>query len=260
MRHTSELDLRKRPVVGLNDEYPAGLVDTMHSHDRVQVLYACSGVMSCVTQSSSFVIPPQRAVWLPAGVEHEVSCRGAVSLRTLYIDPAYDAAHPLPRVIEVSDFLKALILKVVSFGSNYDPAGHEGRIVGVLLEEMATMPSAPYCAPMPMDVRLLRVCRAIVAEPADQRDVSAWADFAGMGRRTFTRAFRRETGMSLAIWRQQVRLMEALSMIASGRPVTMVAFDVGYESPSAFTAMFRRAFGVPPSTYTLRSPSGCIEE
>lgn len=252
MRHTSDFDLTVRPVVGLADEYSAGFTDPMHSHDRIQVLYACSGVMSVVTDSTSFVIPPQRAVWLPAGVAHEVSCRGPVSLRTLYIDPLMDEAVPHCRVVEVSDFLKALILEVVTFEHDYDAAGREGRIVGVLLDEIRTMPHAPYRAPMPQDPRLLRVCRAMLAAPADPRDIDDWAQLAGMGRRTFTRAFKRETGMGLAVWRQQVRLMEALSLIASGQPVTTVAFDVGYDSPSAFSAMFRRTFGVPPSAYTLR--------
>ncbi len=259
MRHTSDYDLSKRAVCGLTDEYPAGFIDPKHSHDRIQVLYACSGVMSVVTASMSFVIPPQRAVWLPAGVEHEVSCRGPVSLRTLYIDPAYDRGAGHCRVIEVSDFLKALILEVVGFDHEYDVAGREGRIVGVLMDEIATMPSAPYRAPMPTDPRLLRVCKAVLAEPADPRDVDDWANLAGMGRRTFTRAFKRETGMGLAVWRQQVRLMEALSLIASGQPVTTVAFDVGYDSPSAFTAMFRRAFGVPPSMYMRQAGSGSID-
>jgi len=76
-----------------------------------------------------------------------------------------------------------------------------------------------------------------------------WADIAGMGRRTFTRCFRKETGMSFATWRQNVRLIEALSRLALGETVTRVALDVGYNSPSAFAAMFRRAFGVPPSHY-----------
>lgn len=259
MRHTSDYDLSKRSVCGLTDEYPAGFIDPSHSHDRIQVLYACSGVMSVVTPTMSFVIPPQRAVWLPAGIEHEVSCRGPVSLRTLYIDPAYDYGTGVCRVIEVSDFLKALILEVVSFDHDYDVAGREGRIVSILLDEIATMPHAPYHAPMPTDPRLLRVCSAILAEPADQRDVDEWAAIAGMGRRTFTRAFKRETGMGLAVWRQQVRLMEALSLIGSGQPVTTVAFDVGYDSPSAFTAMFRRAFGVPPSMYLRQAESGCID-
>jgi AraC-like DNA-binding protein len=252
MRRTSDIDLSARPVCGLTDEYPAGFVDPLHAHDRIQVLYACSGVMSVVTPQVSFVIPPQRAVWLPAGVPHEVSCRGSVSLRTLYIDPALSEGPDDCRVVEVSDFLRALILEVVSFGPDYELGGRAGRIVQLLLDEIRGMPNAPYQAPMPEDPRLVRVCQAILADPSDGRDVDHWASVAGMGRRTFTRAFKRETGMGLGVWRQQVRLMEALSMIASGRPVTTVAFDVGYDSPSAFTAMFRRAYGVPPSAYATR--------
>ena len=258
MRHTSDYDLSKRPVCGLTDEYPAGFTDPWHCHDRIQFLYASSGVMSVVTPGMSFVVPPQRAVWLPAGVEHEVYCRGPVSLRTLYIDPAHDCGMGACRVVEVSDFLKALILEVVSFDHDYDVAGREGQIVTILLHEIAAMPHAPYRAPMPKDPRLLRVCSAILKEPADQRDVNDWAAVAGMGRRTFTRAFKRETGIGLAVWRQQVRLMEALSLIGSGQPITTVAFDVGYESPSAFSAMFRRAFGVPPSMYLDHSDAGGI--
>jgi transcriptional regulator GlxA family with amidase domain len=104
-------------------------------------------------------------------------------------------------------------------------------------------------ARMPADSRLLRVCQAILDDPADPRDIDDWANLASMGRRTFTRLFKQQTGMGLATWRQQVRLMEALSLLASGVSVTNVAYDVGYESPSAFTAMFHRSFGVPPSQY-----------
>ena len=251
MQQTHSFERCELPVCGLTDEYPAGFVDPVHAHDRIQVLYACSGVMSVVTPTTSFVVPPQRAVWLPAGMPHEVSCRGMVSLRTLYVDPSRYAQAPECRVIEVSEFLSALILKVVSFGHDYDMKSRAGRIVEVLLDEIETMPIAPYGATMPSDPRLLRVCKAILANPADNRDVDELANVAAMARRTFTRAFKRETGLGLGVWRQQVRLMEALSLMAAGRPVTTIAFDVGYDSPSAFTAMFRRAYGVPPSMYAL---------
>lgn len=252
MKRSADYLQAARPVVALQDEYPGGFIDPMHSHQRTQLLYASSGVMSVATEETSFVLPPQRAVWLPAGMPHEVSCRGPVSLRTLYIDPALDKHPPHCRVIEVSDFLKALILEVVRFDINYDLEGREGRIVRLLLDEIELMPNAPYQARMPQDERLVRVCRAILANPADPRDLDDWAKVAGMGRRTFTRLFKEQTGMGLAVWRQQVRLMEALSLLASGRSITTVAYDVGYESPSAFTAMFHRTFGVPPSLYQVR--------
>ncbi|MCB2047335.1 MAG: helix-turn-helix transcriptional regulator [Novosphingobium sp.] len=251
MKHSFEVLGIDRPVVALRDEYPAGFTDPMHSHDHVQILYASAGVMSVTTPETSFVIPPQRAVWLPAGVLHEVSCRGPVSLRTLYLRNHPQVADDTCRVFEVSDFLKALILETSSFDPLYVVDGREGEIIRLLLAEIDRMPNAPYCVTMPKDKRLLRVCNEIIADPSDPRDIDDWAKIAAMGRRTFTRAFKQETGMGLAVWRQQVRLMEALSRLASGESVTQVAFEVGYDSPSGFSAMFRRAFGIPPSQYLI---------
>lgn len=249
MKHSIDVLVTNRPVIALQDEYPAGFVDPMHSHDHIQILYASTGVMSVRTPETSFVIPPQRAVWLPAGMKHEVACRGPVSLRTLYLPTGPADTAKECRVFEVSNLLKSLILEVVDFPPLYDVDGREGRIIALLLEEIERMPNAPYQVSMPSDPRLLRVCNAILADPSDPRDIDDWASLAAMGRRTFTRSFKQETGMGLAVWRQQVRLMEALSLLAAGASITQVTYEVGYDSPSGFAAMFRRAFGVPPSQY-----------
>ncbi|MGV7121513.1 helix-turn-helix domain-containing protein [Sphingopyxis sp. 550A] len=249
MKHSIDILRTARPVMALQDEYPAGYIDPMHSHDHIQILYASTGVMSVRTPETSFVIPPQRAIWLPAGMKHEVACRGPVSLRTLYLPNSASDRDRICRVFEVSNLVKSLILEVVDFPPLYDIGGREGRIVELLLDEIARMPNAPYQVSMPTDPRLLRVCNAILSDPADPRDIDDWARLAAMGRRTFTRSFKQETGMGLAVWRQQVRLMEALSMLAAGASITRVTYDVGYDSPSGFAAMFRRAFGVPPSQY-----------
>jgi AraC-like DNA-binding protein len=252
MKHSTDLLRIARPVIALDDEYPAGFHDPPHSHERTQILYASAGVMAVSTDDTSFVVPPQRAVWIPAGKKHEVSCRDSVSLRSLYLAADLGREPSRCRVFEVSYFLKALILEVVSFDPLYDVAGREGRIVGMLLEEIDRMPNAPYQVSMPADARLIRVCRGILANPSDGRDLDDWAKVAGMGRRTFTRSFKKETGMGVAVWRQQARLMHALSLLSSGESITKVAFEVGYDSPSAFTAMFHRAFGVPPSQFAVR--------
>ncbi len=246
-----ELDDTGCPIIGLEVDYEPGFVDPLHSHTRDQLLYASAGVMSVITEKASFVIPPQRAIWIPRNVEHQVSCRGQVSLHTLYFADAQRDSEC--RVIEVTDLVKALIIEVARLGSAYAAEGRNALLIDLLLTELDTVPSVPLQVPMPLDYRLLRVCRAILRDPAGQHHLDDLAVRAGMGRRTFTRTFRAETGMSLAIWRQQVRLMQALSLLASGRAVTTVAFDVGYDSPSAFTAMFHRAFGVPPSQYLSRS-------
>lgn len=242
-----------RPLAVLSDEYPPAYVDPPHSHERAQLVYASAGVMSVITEDSSFTIPPQRGVWMPAGVRHEAHCRGHVSLRTLYVDPGADLRMPKTcRVLKVSSLLRELILEASNLPIEYDLDGRDGRLMQLILDEVAQSAACPVTAlhvPMPQDPRLLRVCRAIMLDPAQEDDLDQWADAAGMGRRTFTRAFRRETGVTFAVWRQQVRLAEALSLLSLGRSVTSVAFDVGYNSPSAFTAMFQRTFGVAPSQY-----------
>ncbi len=253
-RSQAELQEIPRPVAALADEYPAGHVEGTHSHLRSQLLYASRGVMSVLTEDGGFVVPPQRAVWLPAGTKHEVRCRDAVSLRTLYVDG--QSSPRLPRaccVLEVSELLRSLIIAAVDIPLEYDLGGREGRIMALILDEIATMPVVPLCAPMPADARLARICRALFKEPAQGQGLAYWAKAAGMSRRTLTRTFRRETGMSFASWRQHVRLLEALSRLAAGQPVTAVALDVGYQSPSAFTARFRRTFGTTPTHYYTQS-------
>lgn len=239
-----------RPVAGLADEYPQGYADPWHSHVRAQLIYASAGIMSVMTHSGSFVVPPQRAVWIPGGMEHEVHCRSRVSLRTLYVDT--DARTTLPhtcRVLEVSDLFRELIIEATHLPIEYDVDGRDGRVMELLLDEITATPTAPLHIPMPSSERLARVCRAILKEPAQNDALEDLARSIGMGQRTFTRAFRRETGMSFGAWRQHVRLLEALSRLAAGQPVTTVALDVGYSSPSAFTAMFRRTFGAAPTEY-----------
>lgn len=253
MKKSADYPLASRPIMGFADEYPAGFVDPLHSHQRSQLSYAAVGVLSVITATSSFMLPPRRAIWIPAGMMHEVHCRAAVSSYTLYVDPALDRQPQRCRVFEVSDLVKALIFEVGHFAVGYDLEGREGRIARLLLDEIGRMPSTPSELVMPSDPRLLRVCHALIDDPADQRDIDDWANVAGMGRRTFTRLFRHETGAGLAVWRQQLRLMAAISRLVAGQPITTVAFDVGYESPSAFTAMFHRTFGVPPSAYLSES-------
>jgi AraC-like DNA-binding protein len=239
-----------RPVAALADEYPAGHLDPRHSHVRAQLIYASAGIMTVTTAAASYVVPPQRAVWIPGGVEHEVYCREPVRIRTLYVAEAeHDRLPTTCRVIEVSDLLRELIIEATEIPVEYDLDGRDGRVMALILDEISTTRTTRLHVPMPQNERLIRVCSSILKDPASNDAMDEWADLAGMCRRTFTRMFRRETGMSFACWRQNVRLMEAVSRLSQGHSVTTVAFDVGYNSPSAFTAMFRRTFGVAPTVY-----------
>lgn len=95
----------------------------------------------------------------------------------------------------------------------------------------------------------MRLCAALRRNPADARTLDAWGVAVGASARTLARLFMTETGLSFAAWRAQVRLLAALARLAAGEKVTSVALDLGYDSPSAFIAMFRRQLGVTPSRY-----------
>ncbi|HPU50795.1 MAG TPA: helix-turn-helix transcriptional regulator [Burkholderiaceae bacterium] len=225
-----------------------------HLHERAQLIFAARGVMTVSTDAGSWAVPPQRAVWMPGGVRHEIRMSGDVSMRTLYVRA--DAAASLPpaaRVIAVSALLRELILRACAMRVLYDEAGTDGRVIGLLLDEIAALPSVALDLKMPIDPRLERVCRALRDEPGDSRTLDDWAHGAGACGRTLARLFVKETGLGFAEWRQQARLLAAMARLAAGQPITRIALDLGYDSPSAFTAMFRRALGTPPSRYLERA-------
>jgi AraC-like DNA-binding protein len=242
------------PLVGYAADLPAGHVIRRHRHASAQLVYAASGVMSVITDQGRWVVPPQRAVWVPPRVPHGIRMAGPVAMRTLYLDPRL-LAEPPPTccVVQVSPLLRELILRAMRFTAPYSDAGPEARVVRVLADELETARVAPLHLPMPQDARLVRVARGLLADPADGRTLAAWTRAAGASGRTLQRRFRAETGLSFGKWRQQVRLLRALERLAAGAAVTEVAFDLGYDSPSAFVTMFRRALGTTPGRYFAAS-------
>ncbi|TCV97058.1 AraC family transcriptional regulator [Luteibacter rhizovicinus] len=243
-----------RDVVATGNEYPDGGSLPPHSHRRGQLLYASNGVVAVFTQQGSWLVPPRRALWIPAGVQHEVRMNGDVSTRSAYVRDDAATAAGLPahcRVIAVSPLLHALLTEAVDLPACYDLDGRGGQIMRLLLSEVATMPALPLNAPLPVDARLARLCRTLLEHPQREDDLDTMASRIGMSRRHFTRLFRSETGMSFTAWRQQASLMTALTRLGQGESVTRVAADLGYASSSAFTAAFKKILGAPPSRYFL---------
>ncbi|MFC5435397.1 AraC family transcriptional regulator [Rhodanobacter umsongensis] len=239
-----------RDIVITGNDYAPRYVLPRHAHKRGQLLYAATGVVTVITDEGSWVVPPRRALWIPAGVAHEVRMSGVVSTRSAYVRNA--AATGLPahcRVIGVSLLLHALLLEAVDLPAEYALEGRDGRVMALLLDEIAAMPALPLNTPLPRDPRLARLCRALIAAPALEIDIDAMAHKAGVSRRSFTRLFRQQTGMSFSAWRQQACLLAALTRLAGGDSITQVAVDLGYSSASAFTAAFRRVLGAAPTRY-----------
>ena len=246
----AEFEDLPQPVIAYGAELKAGDVLPFHCHRRAQLVYASRGVITVATRSAAFVVPPQRAVWMPAQVEHRINAHHAVAMRSLYVEPemAGQAARE-PYVLQVSPLLRELILTMVAWGNTYASNSPQEHLMQVILDQLQTQPAAELALPMPSDPRFLRIARGLIDNPADKRGLDEWAQVVGASKRTLNRRFQAQTAMSFRDWRQQCRLLRGLEMLSNGDNVTRVALELGYEHSSAFIAMFKRCLGSTPRRY-----------
>src|SRR4029078_4490212 len=149
-------------------------------HSRDQFLYSVTGIMRVRTQAEAWVVPPDRAVYLPARVEHSIGIRGLVTMSTLYIAPRAHHGLPIaPTVLEVSTLLRELVLALIEEPVVYDEQGRGGALADLIFSEIARARRLPLVIPMPRAPRLLRVCSAMLADPASRCNLGDWAAEAG---------------------------------------------------------------------------------
>jgi AraC-like DNA-binding protein len=243
-------DTAARPVVGLSERYAPGSV-AAHRHRRGQLMYAVRGALTVFTRDGSWVLPPHRALWIPGGLEHGLKLGASIELRTLYIarkamlGPSWHSCQ----VVEVPPLIRELILHIVTLRWNYPRKGPDSRLVEVLLERLSAVRQEPVYLPQLIDRHARAFGALMFANPAERRPLPALAKELGVGLRTLERAFNADAGMSVGAWVQQLRLVLALEMLAGGTRVGDAAFRVGYDNPSSFIAVFRRAFGRTPTAY-----------
>lgn len=219
-----------------------------HHHRRLQFLHVSEGVLTVETASSRFVIPPQRGVWVPPGVEHRIRSTGPFWLTTCYIDLAR-VDFPLVEAcaVSVDRLTDALLIAVGAFGVDGRQSASEERKVTVMLDCLAELPRFDVVLPLPTSNRLRRLTERLMANPARNETLAMLAAEAGLTERTAARLFKTETGLPFGAWRLQLRLQTALGLLSEGRNVTETAFAVGYQDVSSFIAAFRGSFGQTPA-------------
>ena len=237
------------------DLLPGQEVDA-HSHSWGQLAYASEGIMIVSTPEGSWTVPPARAVWIPPGVEHAISIPGTGAyFRSVYTraDHSRDLG-PSCRVLRVTSLLRELIIRASETPLEYDEDGPEGRLMAVIVDQIREMrEEEPLYLPMPRDRRLQRLAQRMVREPGRRVSLEEAASQAGASARTIARHFTAETGLTFGEWQRRLSLVTAVERLAAGQPVTAVALDLGYESPSAFIAMFRRTLGASPTAFLART-------
>lgn len=246
-----------RPILGMRGVMQGNEEVIPHTHPRAQLAYASAGVLRVNTADGTWVIPPTQAVWVPGDMEHQVIAVSAAEVHHLFIDQHQFVALPTQcSVLEVSAFLRELIIRAISHGRDYLPDSPAARLMAVIGDELQALEPSSLYLPLAEDRRVVRVMSKLRDNPADSRGLEAWAADVGASGRTLGRLFLRETGLSFGQWRQQLRLQEAVKLLGEGRGVTEVALVLGYRSPSAFVAMFRKALGKPPKQYCLDLVAG----
>lgn len=245
-----EIEAAPSPVTCRATDYPAGWHIEPHTHTKHQLIYAVRGVMVVQAETGRWVVPPTRAIWMVAGMTHEIRCIGEVHMRSLLVAP--DAAPKLlsnTQAVGISALLRELICAAMAVQQPYHPGTRDGRLMRLILDEVRALPVLPLHIQMPSDARLMRICAQLQQQLDDASTMAEWAQRLALDVKTIQRLFVKETGMTFGQWRQQARLLRALELLATGEKVIDVALALGYESPSAFSTMFRKQFDQTPSQF-----------
>lgn len=237
------------------EEIPAGVTIALtaddgfdwHDHDHHQLAWASFGVLVMAADRATWVLPRSRALWIPAGTRHSVATAGATVMLSLYLDPARcPISWPTATLVDASDLVRHLGAHLVS--PDLD-AGERERAESVLWDLLEPVDVTALAISMPTDDRARRVADSLLTDVSDSRTLTEWGHEVGASTRTLARLFAAETGMGFERWRTQARISAALPLLADGATVGAVGSEVGYATPSAFVAAFRREIGSTPGEY-----------
>lgn len=245
-----EMDEVAWAVCSSATDYPENWFIEPHSHAKHQLIYAIEGVMVVHSGLNQWTVPPSRGIWMPSGHVHSIRCVGALKMRSVFVRP--DQFPQLPgetRAVSISALLSELIKTSVTIAAPIDADTREARILRLIVDELTLLPTLPLHLPQPADPRIGAICATLQTDPSDGSTLADWSARLNLDEKTIQRLFHKETGMTFGQWRQQARLLLALERIAVGQKIIDVAGALGYDSPSAFTTMFKKQFGKTPSHF-----------
>ncbi|TPW72335.1 AraC family transcriptional regulator [Schumannella sp. 10F1B-5-1] len=227
------------------------LATTLTVHDGDELTWVASGSSAIRIDGVTWSVDTETALWIPAGVEHEVLPRedSLVFPLPIGIVDAPDLVRrtaPVRRTAELDRLCRELLQPGLSEHRDPEPVRAQVR---ELLPSLITA-AAALC--LPHDDRARQVAEALLTEPHSARSLEEWAALVHTSAKTLQRSFRAETGMTFPQWRSAARLSAALPLLERGVPVTSVAARVGYSAPTAFIDAFRRRYGHSPARHRRR--------
>jgi AraC-like DNA-binding protein/quercetin dioxygenase-like cupin family protein len=225
-----------------------------HMHREAQLLYAAKGTMQVTTPKGRWLVPPDRAVWVPARLEHAIDVLADIEMRTLYFDLAWlareehSASLEAEFVVRVSKLLHQAILAL--FDGRHDPDRIALLVKLVMLELHQAEDSATFI-PLPHEPRCRRAADIVLADPTGSHEIETLAREVGTSARTLSRLFASETQLSFKSWCQRARIAAAIERLSvdAGVSVKQLAAELGYASVPAFSYAFRQVTGKTPTEF-----------
>ena len=225
-----------------------------HMHREAQLVYAARGTMQVTTPKGRWLVPPDRAVWVPAKLEHAIDVLADIEMRTLYFDLAWlareqrSASLDAEFVVRVSPLLHQAILAL--FDGHNDPDRIELLVKLAMLELHQAEDSATFI-PLPHEPRCRRAANIVLGDPTGVHEIETLAREVGTSARTLSRLFSAETQLSFKSWCQRARIAAAIEKLSVDANVSVkqLAADLGYASVPAFSHAFRQVTGKTPTEF-----------
>jgi len=235
-------------------QYKKGVRLDPHLHREAQLVYAARGTMQVTTPKGRWLVPPDRAVWVPARLIHAIDVLADIEMRTLYFDVAWlkrerrSASLKSEFVVRVSPLLHQAILAL--FEKRNTPERIDLLIRLAMLELHQAEDSATF-VPLPQEPRSRRAADIVLRRPADTHDIDTLAQKVGTSARTLSRLFATETQLSFKSWCQRARIAAAIERLSTQANVSVkqLAADLGYASVPAFSHAFRQVTGKTPTEF-----------
>ncbi|MBF7687639.1 AraC family transcriptional regulator [Acinetobacter rathckeae] len=242
------------PVYAYAQSYNDGYSEGKHRHDRIQLLHTLSGVIHVKTDEGIWVIPPTRGIWIPEGKAHSITIHGNVEARGVFIDSLARAdLSAVCSVVAIPKLLSELINQAVHISDEILPHTRDERLLQLILDEIRFLEEVPFRLPEPQSAVLKSICTYILTDLSVVHHLDHIAKQYHVSSKTLARLFQKEMNMSFTVWLTQAKLLKALTDLESKKPILNIAFDLGYESSSAFSYMFKREMGLTPTAYLKKS-------
>ncbi len=230
-------------------------VSSWHTHELHQIEYAIQGVAEVETSSGHHLLPPQRAIWIPAGLRHRTTLSGVLSLAVFFDPTMIGDAGAEAKVLAAAPVLREMMIYAARWPiTRTDPDPTADAFFDVLAR--LTLEGLDHDVPLYLPTSEDPVLAAVMSYTQDHlSDVTARQVCAAVGisERTLRRRFP-VAGMTWGRYLITSRMLRAMAMLAEPRRTVMsVATEVGYDSVSAFTRAFRSFSGELPSAYRTRA-------